>query len=610
MSDFSDIFEQAYEEQKDVVYRNLRDVQRADEVTAKVVFQGYKGTWDQSQKKYINQDVCPPTKTGKGKPKTEGGKQTEYRIPIAVSVRLVDLTLVEGSSSVDEEGNFQVVATVDHSQEWNDDIMPFSEWAAENASLLYDDEDTTFDQATKLMFRNYVAPTGEVVTSTKVTLPRGYFMTVECPDDGSKSIFRQKFPGTELMMVQPNTTKLVLNKLKVRVWLYLKKEQDVWVPRFSTKCRPSYVKLAAGEEEYQGMARRMREREDPNAHNMAFGPDVLERKVQVPKSAYFFVQDRRSTPIPVPNLEGRGVYIRVEPPKKLEDLCGTDKEGERYKRFSKTMMVMQWFNDPSNGLDKYAVEMKTSGEELANSFGLLDIDDYTFIMFAHYDVTFHAVANLYWKGTFEDRPENLRENMEKAGAGAAKGYYCYYINKLVPDYKVYFEEARGAMQISRDKCAELFEDFIGTRRKTGEQTLVLRNPGAVNPVNRDGAVAEVILLGRPDANAFNGDAWPMIRNGRVYVMTSATLSQDDRLTLCGPDADLEKADARLDELMETDGFHYAVFVVKDVGSDEKEPTKGKRKKATPKKPTKKTKAKGKADEDEDDLDAMMMELQE
>ena len=44
MSDFSDIFEQAYEEQKDEVYRNLRDVQRADEKMSLRVTPGVRPT--------------------------------------------------------------------------------------------------------------------------------------------------------------------------------------------------------------------------------------------------------------------------------------------------------------------------------------------------------------------------------------------------------------------------------------------------------------------------------------------------------------------------------------------------------------------------------------
>lgn len=594
MSAFPSVFENDYAQNNEKAQTELHRVQKEGELAGTVSHQFFKGGYDQANKKPTELDMCPAIVLKSGKAKTEGGKPTQYKVPINTVARLEHLTPIQGVCEITDDGRFKVLATVEYMKSSDKGEKLFSDWAKENYEALYDENDQRFDERTRSQLKNYVDPTGEIAKETYVRLSPNSEITLKCKDDGAASIFREKLKHTNLFKVRKHT-KLNLTNISVIAWVYMKEEtilgtgggadatataaqgtKQVVTPHITYWLKPGKVELAPGEENYKSIAAKMRENETPDKHSMAYPPLVVSGQVQVPSSAYFLVRNNYSTSIPVQNPGQLGVSIRIEPARKPEDVLYTDQELNKVKLITRDLTVYQWTGSPVDGHAKYLVQIKGPRDngKLAEKYGIVDPETYGLIMYAHHDVTHHAICTLWWGATFRNTPGNAEEALKRDDTGTS-GYYKYVYEDLIPDYYLYFEEDHGAIQISRELCAELFELFVGTIKRTGATQLTLRNMDAINPVNVDGTQSEVLLLGRPDHQVFNGDAWPAICNGRLYVMTSHILSPEERATICGRNADTKAADKRFRELLKIPGFTYMVFVVQGAPAETKKTGKAK-----------------------------------
>jgi len=589
---FPDIFQEDYVKNNDKSQTELNRVQKEGELAGTVAHMYFKGGWDANKKQNTELDRCPASVEKKGKPKKEGGPPSQYKVPLQMVARLEHLTTIPGVCELTEDGRFKVLAKVEYMKSSERGEPLFTDWAMSNYKALYDEHDQTFDERTRSQLKNYIAPTGEIATETFIRLTPNSDITLKCKDEGASSIFRAKLDHTSLPKVRRHT-KLNLTNISVVAWIYMKAEtivdgetsKEVYVPRTTYWLKPGKVALAPGEEHYKSIAAKLRENETPDRHSMAPPPLVVTNRVQVPASTYFLVRNRYSTPV-TGNPEQLGISLVIEPAKKPEDVLYTDQELNRVKLTNKNLTVYQWKGSPVDGHQKYLVQLKGPRDngKLAEKYGIIDTDTYGLIMFAHNDVTHHAICSLWWSATFRNTPGNSEEALRHDNTGTS-GYYKYGYDDLIPDYYLYFEEDRGALQISRELCAELFEEFLGTIKRTGATQLTLRSAEAVNPVNADGVQSEVLLLGRPDYQVFNGDAWPAISNGRIYVMTSHVLSADERSIMCGRNADTAAADKRFKELLQIPGFTYMVFVVQGTQSNDESDTPATRKAPAKKKAT-------------------------
>ena len=573
---FPTLFKEDYEKTRDESKTKLHRVQKEGELAGSIIHKYYKGKYDTDKKSYEELVECPAIVQKTGKPRKEGGKPTLYKAPIVLVARLESLTPIKDVCERTDDGRYKVLAKVEYmSSATKDTDRLFSDWARDNYKALYDEHDQTFDEKFRSQMKNYVAPTGEIAKQTFIRLSVNSDVTIKCSDAGALSVFRQRLEGSNLKKVRRHT-KLNLTNITVTSWVYMQKvasanakedasaEQtsSMYVPRFSYFFKPGNVELAPGEERYKSISRRMSENESPDKHVMVFPPLVESGKAQVPSSVYFLVRDNYSTPIPVQNSEGAGVSIKIDSAEKQEDVTYTDNDLNKIKRMDRDMTIYQWTNSPEKVFEKYRVQLKGPRDngKMAERYGILDTEAYGLIMFAHHDVTHHALCSLWWSATFRNTPDNAEKALVTDKTGT-RGYYKYGYDEIYPDYYLYFEEDRGAMQISREMCADIFEDYVGKVKKTGATQLTLRSTEAINPINVDGPQSEVLLLGHPDNHVYNGDVWPAVSSGRVYVMTSHILTPQERLTLCGRNADTAAADKRFKELQNTPGFTYMVFVV-------------------------------------------------
>lgn len=558
MDNFPDFLEEDFVKHSAKSKAKLHYIQKEGELAAVIEHKHYKGAYDSATGQTPKIIVCPPTIM---LPKKDNPKLS-YPKRIEIIAEIVSMTPIDGICELTDDGRFKVLAEVNYNSK-NVDETSFVKWVNDNAAKLYDENDTTLNETLRGQMKNYIAPTGEITDKTYVKLSPNSNITVKCKDDKDESsIFRQKLEGTDVFAVH-ESTKLNITNVKVVAFIYMAKQPNdkgiiEYTPRVAYSLQPGKVSLAPGEEVYKGAAAKMRENRNPDQHLMVYPPAELDHTLKAATSGYFRVENRYSTNAPA----DIGVSIRIDDAQKPEDVVYTTNDGEKVKTVNRDLLVYQWKGNPLDGIEKFRVELRggKNGSKFAEKFGILNTEEYGLIMFAHFDVTFHAMVTLWWNATFKNKPANHADALAKDESGI-RGYYTYGITNLIPDYYLYFEKKYGALQISKEMCGELFDDFVGTVKKTGATQLTLRSMEPLNPVNADGIQSEVILLGRPDYHIFNGDVWPLVKKSRIYVMTSYKISDQERISLCGANADTDAADARFKELLTIPGFTYLVFLV-------------------------------------------------
>ena len=571
---FPSILAQDYVDTKDVSKTKLHQQQKPGEVSVKVQVVSYKGTFSNETRQYVDQDECPATVTKTAPAKIPGGKATSYPIKIPVVAKVRSMTEIPGTCELQPDGGYLVTSKVAYLST-NDTGDPlFSDWVKANAKRVYDDSDPIVDAKDRAVLKNIIAPTGEIGDTTKALISTSYPVTLKCKDaTGSKSLFRQNYPDSTAKKVVPRTN---LNATNVEFvsWVRMQKTTVpvpgatdgsttvVYTPKVSYWLAPGKVELAEGEERYKDPAAKMRDTENPNNHMMAYAPHVKDGSVKIPAAGYMLIQNRYSTPAPVQHPDGKGISIIVDEAEKPSDVVYTAQDGTKVKKVTHDITVYQWIGDPVDGkMEKFRATLNggKKSNELANKFGIIDPDTYAKIKWAHPNITFHAMVVLWWAATFNNNPSNNPSALE-ADPTKTRGYYTYGIEDLVPDYQMYFEKLNGALQLSKEMCATIFENEIGTIKKTGATQLTLASTEPMNPVNVAGPQSDVLLLGRPDYHVYNGDAWSAVSTGRVYVMTNYKLKPEERMTMCGANADTAAADEKFKLLLKTPGFTYMVFV--------------------------------------------------
>ena len=287
-------------------------------------------------------------------------------------------------------------------------------------------------------------------------------------------------------------------------------------------------------------------------------PAVINGDAQVPQKSYIFARHFYSTTVPVENPGERGVSMIYSEPRDGDYVFAG-----KSMTFSKGLTVWNWIESPENNPTKYALTLattKATSEKVSKAYGIPAIEVYGSIMMAHYDISFHAYIDLWYSRTFHQTPKNDPKEIENDPTGT-KGYYTYGVSDLVPDYKYYFEQSSGAMQISGELCKELFDDCLMEDKRKGT-SMQMRTAYKENPLNLTAPLGEVVNLGCADGITFDGDAWPILSNGAIYVLTSYRPTPEEKRTICGINANIRAADARFRELSKTqDNFKYQVFVV-------------------------------------------------
>ena len=149
------------------------------------------------------------------------------------------------------------------------------------------------------------------------------------------------------------------------------------------------------------------------------------------------------------------------------------------------------------------------------------------------------------------------------------GYITGIINEVIADYKPWAKH--NAIRISRDRAIAEFDSIASYERGSDKIKAMPLEPidkTFVSPLPND-----VVMLGNCQENDqgvainhfYNGNAWPFIRDGTCYAMTSQTMTPEERSSCVGPDADPEAGADVLDAHI-ANGAKYVLFVVMENNS--------------------------------------------
>lgn len=308
----------------------------------------------------------------------------------------------------------------------------------------------------------------------------------------------------------------------------------------------------------------------------------------IPKTVYFFVPPRYITRWTPEHPVGHGISLfrnTLQP----NDLKSTPNAqgGEVYYSFVTDLAVFQWHDKP-NIKERYVVNgrVRRGDENIWRSWGITNGDAYAAIMMANQEIPFHLTLN-FWKKATMERPANDPKEMNRnKGTENICGYYDFIIDNVVPDYLRYFR-ARG-IRLSRAFVEQEFSDWGSISKKTKATMLTLQPYAKLhtrdNPLHSlQGLSSAVVSLGNgqpPPADmpndwpkltdqegyyhACKGDITHMLApNGRYqfYVLTSRSVSEEERSTIMG-----EEADQWLTEQIERAAkshstFYYWIFAV-------------------------------------------------
>lgn len=538
---------------------NVSLVQKANNINATVehnCFVVMNNATDRNE----DQPRCPPLTM---RDKRDGTGQ--YPAKIVTKVKVHSLNRLENACVPDPENSsrYRVLAKLDVVNR-----PQVEKWIKDNVQKLYADENA-FDQRANKTMRSFIGPDGEIPDKfwADIYLGSTYKMKV---GDNINSLYRQKLNDSELPLVHERTI-LNASNISVEAWIYMgdlkykdgEEEKTMKIPRVSVSLVPRDVVLGEGEKHYKTPCQKIEETENPDQHLCVPLIDYKEKNLYPVKRAYMRIQQQYSS------LNGcsTGVTTFITPPESSEETVKSSQDGTKRRVLRVTTSRYEWsgsWEDASfeEKLNKYAVLLQASkndSETVTAKFGIPDPETYGFIRFAHYDIPFHAWVTLWGSRTFYDTPKN--DPALLAEDDKCDGYYTYLVTDIEPMYRTYFENS-GAIQISRDKFTELFDDHMRVDQKRGT-SLVLRYNGAMNHLNAHGEYSDVVALGDAKKHLFNGDAWPLVEQSTIYVLTSHRLSDEEKLSICGPRADLTKADARFDELINTPGIIYQVFLLKN-----------------------------------------------
>ena len=534
-------------EQHRAVQENIAQlIQNKDEINGVVQHQGFT-ILDKSQKKTVV-EACPePEET------TSRDGKSKYNKKLAISATLRSLIPVDGICTVNEDGSYSVTAKINIMKRENEPT--FEDWCKENYEKVWDDEDTLYTN----FWRSYVDSNGELAGKTTVRLSNTTPVTIKYRDDGESSIFRQTFEGTKVLKITTGSLLNVTN-VTVNVWIYMAKEPELdgaYMPRYSISLMPKNISPC--QNFFQARAATMRETENGDAHFLKPIMAIHKGEARVEPKSYIFARHNYSTPEPV---DGPGVTYVFKDAVMDDYIFGNSEKAKI--TWGKTITVYNWHNSIADGYDKYLLTLqtdKTTSGPVSRSFGILDPKSYGPIMLAHHDIPFHANISFWSKRTLYQTAGNDPATIAQDTTGT-KGYYTYGVTDMVPDFKYYFEDCKGAIQISLDLCKTLFKKQLAKSMEDDSLQMNMEPRLKDNPVNRTATLGDIIVLGHPDDLAFSGDAWPLVSNGAIYVMTSHKLDYEERQTICGIAADTKTSDARFKELLQKEeNFKYYVYVV-------------------------------------------------
>lgn len=366
-----------------------------------------------------------------------------------------------------------------------------------------------------------------------------------------------------------------------------KKQETRLYVQYTYECRGSVLLREDKEAVDLCHSERQHRRKNKDAHQLVHIEQIRARVAEPHKSYYWYVLPKYMTKWSPEHPEwlndDQGITLIRESPQERDFVQRPAKEGgPTFYGLKVTLMVFQWLQRP-NTRERYVVTMGLARENdsVWRSFGITNGEAYAALMLNNPDLPFHVTAT-YWRKASVERPANdPKEINKKEGTENIRGYHDFIISEVVPDYLRYLR-ARG-LRVSPDYVKDEFFDWVNYRGR--EKTLTLElNPWPAkshNPLHAlQGSASAVISLGNgqpgtdpqmPKAHGanhgFQGDITPFINNGthEFFVMTSRTLSDEERARYCGQSAP-EFADMWIKERIKNAAdagtrFYYWIFAV-------------------------------------------------